>query len=433
MPKARIARIEPGSIAEDGGILPGDILISVNNQKLKDIFDYKFLTASEFVTLELMDQCGELYSVDIEKDPYEDIGIEFENPLIDSDRGCANNCIFCFIDQMPQGMRDTLYFKDDDTRLSFLTGNYVTLTNIGKRELDRLIKYRISPINVSVHTTNPSLREYMLGNKKAGDIMTRLKLLSEGNITVNAQIVLCPSINDGDELTRTLNDLYSLKECIYSVSAVPVGITKHRQGLHDLRTYTKEECIKIIDQCEAFAKKAKSETGRSFVYLADEIYVKAEKSLPGISYYDDFPQIENGVGMLTSFCYEVNNYLSMHNIAADNNKIVSIATGYAAYEFFVSLCNELQKQYGFKINVYRIRNDFFGETVTVAGLITGGDLINQLKDKDLGDKLLITRNMLKHGETVFLDDITLEDAEKALNVPVIPVHDSGEEFIANLL
>lgn len=326
-----------------------------------------------------------------------------------------------------------MYFKDDDTRLSFLTGNYVTLTNIGKRELDRLIKYRISPINVSVHTTNPCLREYMLGNKKAGDIMEKLKLLAMGNITVNAQIVLCPNINDRDELTRTLNDLYSLNECIYSVSVVPVGVTKHRQGLTNIRTYTKEECINIVNQCEEYARKAKKEIGRSFVYIADEIYIKAEKELPDIEYYDDFPQIENGVGMLTSFYNEVNNYINTHNIVNDNNKVTSIAIGSAAYNFFVDLCSELTEKYGFKINVYKIQNEFFGNTVTVAGLITGGDLINQLKDKNLGDRLLITRNMLKHGENIFLDDVTVDDVEKALNVPVIPVHDSGEEFITNLL
>lgn len=429
MPEAKIINVEKGSLAEEGGICKGDILLRVNNKKIRDIFDYKFLIADEEVTLELKNTDGEVYIVEFEKDAYEDIGIEFENPLIDEDRGCSNNCIFCFIDQLPEGMRDTLYFKDDDTRLSFLTGNYVTLTNIGKNELNRLIKYRISPINVSVHTTNPELRKRMLGNKKAGDIMDKLRMLAQGNIEVNSQIVLCPDINDGAELLRTLKDLYSLNENIYSVSVVPVGITKYRQDLPFVREYTKEECKDIIELCEVFSKKARNEINRSFVYVSDEIYIKAEVDLPEYEYYDDFPQIENGVGMIASFEDEVDAYLEVNNPKKTHDTTVSIATGVAAYNFFVELGDRLNEKYSLDIHVYQIENDFFGHTVTVAGLITGGDLINQLKGKNLGDKLLISKNMLKHGENIFLDDVTLEDVERELNVKVFPIEDSGAEFI----
>ncbi|MBR5281090.1 MAG: DUF512 domain-containing protein, partial [Clostridia bacterium] len=300
-----ISHVEPGSAAYEGGIMPGDCLLAVNEQKIQDVFDYRFLTTEEFVSLKLEDENGEEYYVDIEKDAEEDLGLEFVNPMMAEDRSCANHCVFCFIDQMPPGMRDTLYFKDDDPRLSFLTGNYVTLTNIPERELHRIVQYRMSPINVSVHTTNPELRVRMLGHKKAGDVLKKIDILREGCITVNAQIVLCPGYNDGEELDRTLKDLSERADCIASVSVVPVGITKYRDGLAPMRVFTKEECKAVVAQIEGWQQKLYQTKGTRFVYGADELYLKAELPLPAYDAYEDFPQLENGVGMCALLDFEV--------------------------------------------------------------------------------------------------------------------------------
>ena len=440
MKKGLISYVEPGSAAYEGGILPGDCLIKVNGHKIRDIFDYRYYTTEENISLELIDAEGEPYIVDIEKDADEDPGIAFAEPMIDADRGCANNCIFCFIDQMPPGMRDTLYFKDDDTRLSFLTGNYVTLTNIGYAELNRLVKYRLSPINVSVHTTNPELRCSMLKHKGAGDVLKKIDVLRKGCITVNAQIVLCPGYNDGKELERTLSDLLSFSDCVASVSVVPVGLTKYREGLTKLRLPTKEEAEAVIDTAEKFRKLAIEKNGTGFVYPSDEFFIYAGRDIPDYSFYDEFPQLENGVGMLRLLDFQVCEYIQankkriLKQTGKDYRRSVDVATGVAAFEFIKNLCRYTEAAFpGLTVNVHCIDNDFFGHTITVAGLITGGDLTAQLSGKLLSNELLITHNMLRNGETVFLDNIDLAEAEKRLGVKITAVPDSGDGFVKALL
>ena len=440
MKKGLISYVEPGSAAYEGGILPGDCLIKVNGHKIRDIFDYRYYTTEENISLELIDAEGEPYIVDIEKDADEDPGIAFAEPMIDADRGCANNCIFCFIDQMPPGMRDTLYFKDDDTRLSFLTGNYVTLTNIGYAELNRLVKYRLSPINVSVHTTNPELRCNMLKHKGAGDVLKKIDVLRKGCITVNAQIVLCPGYNDGKELERTLSDLLSFSDCVASVSIVPVGLTKYREGLTKLRLPTKEEAEAVIDTAEKFRKLAIEKNGTGFVYPSDEFFIYAGRDIPDYSFYDEFPQLENGVGMLRLLDFQVCEYIQankkriLKKTGKDYCRSVDVATGVAAFEFIKNLCRYTEAAFpGLTVNVHCIDNDFFGHTITVAGLITGGDLTAQLSGKLRSSELLITHNMLRNGETVFLDNIDLAEAEKRLGVKITAVPDSGDGFVKALL
>lgn len=441
MAYTRILKIEKGSAADEGGISPGDKLLSINGKKIKDVFDYRFYAADEFVSLEIESSDGEIYIVDIEKDEYEDLGIEFENSIMDCDRSCANNCIFCFIDQMPPGMRDTLYFKDDDIRLSFLTGNYVTLTNTGYRELDRIVKYHLSPINVSVHVTDPEKRCMMLNNKNAGDILKKIKVLVDGGITVNAQIVLCPGINDGELLKRTVEDLISLSYGIASVSVVPVGITKYRDGLYDLRVFTAEECAEVVNYITAVQEKCRNDIGTSFIYIADEFYVKSGIKIPACEIYEDFPQIENGVGMAALLIDEVHSYVAQkENVLrkkfndADQNKKIMLATGVAAFDIIRELAEFVSEKFDLKnVTVKAIKNEFFGENVTVSGLITGGDLIKQLSEYETPDRILITENMLRSGETVFLDNITVSDVEEKLKTKVVPCSDSGIDFVNKLL
>lgn len=450
MSNGLIRRVEPGSIAEEGGIQPGDCLLSVNGTKLKDIFDYRFLMADDFVLLRLRDQEGEEYELEIEKDTYEDIGIEFENPLMDSDRSCANKCIFCFVDQMPEGMRDTLYFKDDDTRLSFLTGNYVTLTNTSIKELKRIVAYRMSPINISVHTTDPELRKMMLGNKTAGNIMEKIKVLADGDIKINAQVVLCPGINDGEYLEKTIDDLFEYHNAVESLSIVPVGISKYRDGLYPLRLFTPDEALDIIRFIQKKQIDIYHKIGRYFVYAADEFYVKAKLPVPNYEKYDTFPQLENGVGMAALLKQEVIEYTESDAfeqlIKAKGKKEFSvkmtIATGRAAYGIINGVVNivksALEEKAGkllkeFDVEVVAIENNFFGNTVTVSGLVTGGDLIEQLKGRSLGSRLLFTHNMLRDGENVFLDNVTTEDVSNALNVEAVAVGDTGAEFVEAIL
>ncbi len=450
MSNGLIRRVEPGSIAEEGGIQPGDCLLSVNGTKVKDIFDYRFLMADDFVLLRLRDSSGEEYELEIEKDTYEDIGIEFDNPLMDSDRSCANKCIFCFVDQMPEGMRDTLYFKDDDTRLSFLTGNYVTLTNTSIKELNRIVAYRMSPINISVHTTDPKLREMMLGNSTAGNIMEKIKVLADGDIKINAQVVLCPGINDGKYLEKTIDDLLVYHNAVESLSIVPVGISKYREGLHPLRLFTPAESLDIIrfiqnKQIDIFHK-----IGRYFVYAADEFYVKAKLPVPNYDKYDGFPQLENGVGMAALLKQEIIEFTESEEfdklLKSKGTKPFSlqmtIATGCAACDIISRMVNIVRSAVedkagrllkNFNVNVVAIENNFFGNTVTVSGLVTGGDLIEQLKGRNLGAKLLFTHNMLRDGENVFLDDVTTEEVSRALGVDVFAVGDTGTEFVESII
>ena len=427
-----IKRVQKNSIAEEIGLEPGDAIVKINGNDVTDILDYRFLMSDEEIELEILTKDREIVTVEIEKDCYEDLGVEFESGLIDGAKSCANRCVFCFIDQMPKGMRETLYFKDDDTRLSFFQGNYVTLTNLFDKDLERLIKMRVSPINVSVHTTNPDLRVEMLKNKRASLIMEKMRMFSENGIVMNAQIVLCPTINDGDELIRTFSDLLQI-ETLKSVSVVPIGKTRFRDGLCEIPSVTKEGAIKVIETVDEWQQKALSKFGSRMFFASDEFYLKAGVDIPSIGYYESFPQIENGVGLIASMKDEFYSALKLCDVNECESH-VSIATGTAAYEFIKSISDEAQRRIkGLKIDVYAIRNDFFGEEITVSGLLCGCDIINQLKGKDLGEKLLISKSMLRDSSDVLLDDVTLSDIEKELMVKVIPVENDGFEFLDTVL
>lgn len=438
--KIVIDRVLPDSAATDAGIEPGDILLSVNGQKISDIFDYRFLTADSDLVVEIEKKNGEVWEIEVEKDEYEDLGLEFEDPLISEARHCTNNCVFCFIDQLPRGMRETVYFKDDDTRLSFLSGNYVTLTNMKKEEIDRIIRYRMSPVNVSVHTTDPELRVKMLGNRFAGDVLDKIKQLTEGGITVNAQIVLCKGLNDGPQLDKTINELSALYPGVASISAVPVGLTKWREGLYRLEPFTPEDAAEVIGQVSAHQKRLLEDHGTRLVYLADEFYIKAGIVLPSYDEYEDFPQIENGVGLMSLLCHEFNEYLQKNAAELDRQwqacapRTVSIATGKCAAGYIMEMAQTMEKRYnGLEISVYAIENEFFGENVTVTGLLTGQDILGQLKDKVLAGELLISRSMLKAGEEIFLDDYTVEGLSSALGVKVTVVENDGADLIRKII
>jgi len=431
------------------GIKPGDLLLSINGEKVADVFDYRFLCDDVNLDIQLLDSLGNVKNVTIhKKDEFTDIGLTFANPMMCSDRTCANKCIFCFIDQMPRGMRDTLYFKDDDMCLSFLTGSYVTLTNMSRNELKRIAKYHMSPINVSIHTMNPELRKTMLNHEGAGDIEEKIKFLLENNITVNGQIVLCPDVNDKKELQFTLDRLLKMPEGFESCSIVPVGVTKYREGLYNMRTFTKEEAIETIKLIEDYQKMAKILKGTNLFYASDEFYLKAEQPLPNFDDYDGFPQLENGVGMIRLLEEEVDSFLVearndrkfIHRLRKLKNKklMVSIATGELAGDEIEKLTFKIEafvKEFEVNLNVkvFKIENKFFGPEITVAGLLTGKDIINQLKDRVLGDRLLLTTNMFKSDADVFLDDVTLEELEKELNIKSLRTEKNGEAFVKAVL
>jgi putative radical SAM enzyme (TIGR03279 family) len=426
--KNRIVKVVQGSIAEEVGIEVGDILVSINETKVKDIIDYKFLMADEYIVVEVEKCNGELWDIEIDKEYEEDLGIEFESSIMDKALSCSNKCVFCFIDQLPKGMRKTLYFKDDDSRLSFLQGNFVTLTNMKEEDIDRIIKYRISPINVSVHTTNPELRIKMLNNRFAGNIFDRLKRLSEAQISIGCQIVLCPGLNNGEELVRTANDLFSLYPSIRNVAIVPVGTTKFREGLYDMTLYNKETSLKEIKEVEKLQEKFKKKIGQPFVRLSDEFYVLAGLDVPTDEFYGDFEQLEDGIGMLRLF----RNYIdgTLKHLSKKAKGSFTIVTGLSGYTELASAAEKI-KNYNSNIDVkvIKIFNEFFGETITVAGLLTGKDIINQLKEKALGEYIIISKNMLRANDEVFLDDITIIEMETALNRKIIVAEYTGENLI----
>lgn len=433
MKKNEIKRVMKGSIAEEIGLEPGDKIVKINNTEVTDILDYRFLMSDEEILLTVETKQGEVVEVEIEKECYEDLGVEFESGLIDGAKSCANRCIFCFIDQLPKGMRETLYFKDDDTRLSFFQGNYVTLTNLSEKEIDRLISMRISPINVSVHTTNPELRVKMLKNKNAGNLMDRMKKFADNGIVMNAQIVLCPTFNDKDELERSFSDLLNLGGSVKSVSVVPIGKTKYRDGLCEIPSVTKEEAFEVIKTVNTWQRKAIEKTGTRVFYASDEFYLKAGMPIPNAEEYEEFPQIENGVGLIASMQEEFDRALYLAD-ECDDKIHISIATGVAAYNFIKSIANKAEKKYNnLKVDVYKIVNNFFGEEITVTGLLCGCDIIEQLKGKDLGDRLIISKSMLRDCTDVLLDDTTTGDIEKALNVKIKAIENDGFEFLDALL
>lgn len=430
-----ISKVYKDSIADELGIEVGDLLISINGEPIHDIIEYRFLLSDEYLELEIQKQNREVYIYEIEKDYDDDLGIEFTNPIIDKAKSCRNKCVFCFIDQLPKGMRETLYFKDDDSRLSFLQGNFVTLTNMSEEDINNIIKYRISPINISVHTTNPELRKTMIKNKFAGNLYSIMERLAEAQIQMNCQIVLCPGYNDKKELERTVSDLAKLYPYVNSVAAVPVGITKHRDHLPNLEIFNKQTAGETIDQVDKLHHKYLKELGTRFIFLSDEFYIMANRKLLNYDEYEGFIQFENGVGMISKFEREIEDYLE--NLSEDYKskiKKVSIATGHSAYEFMCEMAKcIMEKCPNVQIDVYKIINNFFGDTITVSGLVTATDIIDQLKDKDLGETLYIPRSMLKADEEIFLDNITLEEISNIMEIEVVPCLNEGKDFIDKIL
>jgi putative radical SAM enzyme (TIGR03279 family) len=424
-----ISEVIDGSIADEAGIEPGDILLSVNGKAVKDIFDYRIFLACEKVLVEIEKNDGSILKTDIEKDENEDIGLLFENPLMDNERNCRNKCIFCFIDQLPEGMRKSLYYKDDDARLSFLFGNYITMTNMDNDELNRIIRHRMSPVNVSVHTTNPELRAFMMGNKSAGDVLLKLKLLAEGGIVLNTQIVLCRGINDGIELDKTLDDLSDLIPSLNSISVVPVGLTRFRDNLTRIQPYDKKSALSVISQVEKWQQVFRKRTGSRIVFLSDEWYLMTESKLPEYEHYEDFPQLENGVGMVPLLIREFDD--ALHGGKKPYMEgAVSIATGQSSFRIISTIAKQAENCYpGIKIYVYPIVNEFFGNTVTVTGLLTGKDIYKQLQGKPLGNRLLLCSTMFKAGTCIFLDDMTLDDLSGLLNIRAVKVENNGEALL----
>ena len=429
-----VQSVDKGSLAAKVGIKAGDILISVNGQEIRDVLDYRYYITECSLSI-LVHRGPELLTFTVKKGEYDDLGLNFETYLMDKKHTCRNKCIFCFIDQNPHGMRETIYFKDDDSRLSFLLGNYITLTNLTDADIDRIIKMRLTPINISVHTTNPTLRCQMMHNRFAGDVLSYLNRLDENGIAINAQIVLCKGVNDGAELDRTLNDLAVFKN-IGSVAVVPSGLTKHREGLYPLEPFTQEDADRLLDQVNAFGEKMLADKGKRLVFPSDEFYLKAERPIPSEDYYEDYPQLENGVGMIASMRGEFEAELDYLSEDYDTEKEIhcSIATGHAACDFIKELADLLKERCPhLDCTVYPIENRFFGENITVAGLICGCDLIEQLKDQPLGDFLILPAVMLRDEQDRFLDDTTLEELSKTLNIPVRLSPSTGADFIRTIL
>ncbi|MDE7031174.1 MAG: DUF512 domain-containing protein [Lachnospiraceae bacterium] len=428
-----VAQVEPDSIAQELSIEPGDVLVAVNGSQIQDIFDYQYHTQDEYIEVLIRKPSGEEWLLEIDKEYDEDLGITFENGLMDEYRSCHNKCIFCFIDQMPEGMRDTLYFKDDDSRLSFLQGNYVTLTNMSDEDVDRIIQYHLSPINVSFQTTNPELRCKMLSNRFAGQALEKAWRLARAGISMNGQIVLCKGVNDGEELVRSIADLAAYLPNLESVSVVPVGLSRYRKGLYPLEPFTQEDARQVLSVIHAWQDRLYPEYGLHFIHASDEWYILAGEELPEEERYDGYLQLENGVGMLRLLINEFTQALDalrdMKNVDIPSREL-SIATGKLACRFIEEMAGQVTALYPqIRVHVHAVRNDFFGEMITVSGLLTGQDLLAQLKGQVLGERLLLPQNVLKSGERVFLDDMTVEALEKALQVPIDIVKSSGQDLL----
>ncbi len=428
-----IKEVESGSIANELELTPGDELISINGTEIKDVLDYHYLIKDEELTLIIRKPDGEEWELEIEKEYDDDLGIVFEEGLMDEYRSCRNKCIFCFIDQMPPGMRGTLYFKDDDARLSFLQGNYITLTNMSEEEIDRILYYKLSPINISVHTTNEELRCRILHNRFAGSALEKMRRLKEGGIIMNGQIVLCKGWNDGEELERTIHDLSAYLPEMQSVSVVPVGLTKFREGLEKLEGFNKEDALVVLDTIHRWQNIFLTHYGTRFIYASDEWYITAGLPIPDAASYEGYPQIENGVGLIRSLQDEFEEYFTKLQ-GDDRLREVSIATGVLAAPYIQQLTQKLTTKFpGVKAKVYTIINNYFGNEITVAGLITGGDIITQLNGKSLGEELLIPDVMLRNGESVLLDDVTVKEMEKALQTKIRIVQSDGKSFIDSII
>ena len=428
-----ISDVEKNSPAAKKGLTAGLVLHTINGHAINDVLDYRFYMLEKKLVMGLCDQSGHGSNIVIHKDEYDDPGLLFDTYLMDTQKSCRNKCCFCFIDQLPGGMRESLYFKDDDSRLSFLFGNYITLTNLFDSDIERIIKMHISPVNISVHTMNPALRVEMMKNPRAGEVLKYIPMLCKAGIKVNAQLVLCPGMNDGAELERSLSELSSLGENLQSVSSVPIGLTKFREGLSPQRLFTKAEAASVISTIDSFGEKRLKEYGTRTFYASDEFYLTAKIPLPEYDYYEDFYQLENGVGMSTMLEYEFMDALDFEDTKTLNRHI-TIATGTAAFGLIAKLAGEAEKKFPkLKIDVVPIKNNFFGENITVAGLVTGGDIIDRLSGRNLGSELLFPSSMLRFDGDLFLDDTTIPQLEKALGIPAVPVDNSGQALLDAML
>ncbi len=431
----KISGVKKNSLCDAKGIVAGDELLKINGNEIIDVLDYDFYMAEQNLTLTF--KCGD-GKYRVVKSKSADCGLEFETYLMDKQQHCKNKCIFCFIDQLPKGLRESLYFKDDDSRLSFLFGNYITLTNISEHEIERIISMHISPVNISVHTMNPELRVQMMKNKNAGKSLEIVKRLADAGIKMNTQLVLCPGINDGDELRRSIEELSALYPSVQSIAAVPVGLTKFRDGLEKIEPYNKETAGQTIDIIEEYSNKFRKDFGTGLVYPADEFFIKAERDLPDADYYDGYPQLDNGVGLVRSFCDDFLDELEYCNEKPTNKK-VTLATGADFYPYLLDLCKKAEEKYGVEIQVKKIINNFFGETITVSGLITGIDLYEQLKKCDLGEYLILPSSMISdytnhtENKNKFLDDMTVEDLEDRLNTKIILTNGDGGQLLKDIL
>ena len=435
-----IKKILPGSIAEEFELVPGDRLISINGHEIEDIFDYQFYAEDTYIEILIEKPDGEQWILEVDKEEDEDLGIEFDNGLMDEYRSCHNKCIFCFIDQMPKGMRDTLYFKDDDSRLSFLQGNYVTLTNMSDHDLDRIIQYHLSPINISFQTMNPELRCKMLNNRFAGEALKKVDRLNKAGIEMNGQIVLCKGVNDGKELAFSIREMMRYIPNLQSVSVVPVGLSKYRDGLFPLEPFTREDAREVLSTIHHYQNESYQKFGNHFIHASDEWYILAGEELPQEENYDGYLQLENGVGMMRLLLNEFEEAMKelQEKTSADDLDFVpreiSMATARLAYPFIRDMAARMMEMVpGLMIHVYEIINDFFGEMITVSGLLTGQDLIAQLTGKELGETLYLPQNVLRSGEEVFLDDVSVTEMEKALQVKVDIIKSSGRDFVNAVL
>lgn len=424
----KIFDVTTGSHADKAGIKKGETLLSINSNEIVDVLDYRFYQVNRKLTLEVEDENKNVRTIEMTKEEYEEIGLEFETYLMDKQHSCRNKCIFCFIDQLPKGMRESLYFKDDDSRLSFLFGNYITLTNITEHEIDRIIKMHISPINVSVHTTNPELRCKMMNNRFAGDTLKYLKRFADAGITLNCQIVSCPGINDGDELVRTLTDLENLG--VNMTAIVPVGLTRYRENLYPLVPYNKETAGQTIDIIEKMGDECVKKHGRRIFFPGDEFYLLAEREIPSPEFYEDFSALEDGIGMIAYLTDDVS--WKLEELDADESLChkVTMACGEGVFPYMKRIMSMINEKFpNITINTRAIKNNFFGGGVNVSGLVTGGDLIDQLRGDDLGDRLIITSSMLRFENDLFLDDVSTDDVERELGVTLVPVNNNGNDLV----
>lgn len=425
----KIVSVEEGSIAWELGLEPGDGIVSINGQEILDIFDYQYYVEEEYLNVLALTKDGEECTLEIEKEEDEDLGITFDSSLMDEYHSCCNKCVFCFIDQMPPGMRKTLYFKDDDSRLSFLQGNYITLTNMKEKDIDRIIRYHLSPINISVHTTNPELRCKMLNNRFAGDVLEKIRRFAQAGIRMNSQVVLCKGLNDGEELDRTIRELGQFIPAMESLSVVPVGLTKYRENLPKLSLFGREDARKVLARIQSWQEYFRKNYHTSFVHASDEWFILAGEEFPPESYYEGYGQLENGVGMMRLLLEEVKERLE--ELEGDGRKReVSVATARLAFPTIRKLARDVEEKFpGIRVHVYCITNEFFGEQITVSGLLTGQDIIGQLKGKELGEVLFLPENVLKADEDIFLDDISLKEMSDSLQVPVNVIQSEGRDFV----